>query len=176
MKKGDDKMAGPFKILQVYPRACLVELPAGVKIFPVFHHSLLRPYTTTQALPGQDAINKAESHKLRGRVLERNDETHESEERWEFGNILDCHNEQGLQYLVKWKNHPASWQPAKDLEGQDEVFLRYHAANPNKPGPPRWVKVPLNMRRMDFVFSFLEPLETNGCLERGYCHRTNSVF
>ncbi|EFQ93460.1 hypothetical protein PTT_09178, partial [Pyrenophora teres f. teres 0-1] len=66
MKKGDDKVAGPFKILKVYPRACLVELPSTMKIFPVFHYSLLRPYTDARGLPGQDAINEAESRHLRG--------------------------------------------------------------------------------------------------------------
>jgi transposase InsO family protein len=173
MKKGDDKVIGPYKILKVYPRACLVQLPTRVCIFPVFHNSLLRPHTNVPALPGQDAINKAESRNLRGRILTRDDETHEIEERWEFDNVLDCHNEAGLQYLVKWKHHPATWQPAGDLRGQDEVLLRYHAANPDKPGPPRWVKV-LEARKMSLDFCFPELLETNSCLEGGYCHGTKS--
>jgi hypothetical protein len=66
----------------------------AVGVYPLAHHSLLRPYTTAQALPGQDAINEAESRKLKERVLECNDNTHEIEERWGFESILDCHNEQ----------------------------------------------------------------------------------
>ncbi|KAI0992602.1 hypothetical protein K3495_g15583, partial [Podosphaera aphanis] len=42
MKKMDDKWAGPYKVISVYPRACRLELPKGIRIFPVFHVSLLR--------------------------------------------------------------------------------------------------------------------------------------
>ena len=202
MKKGDDKVAGPFKILKVYPRACLVELPPSMKIFPVFHFSLLRPYTNARGLPGQDQINANESKHLRGRVLERDDGTEEPAEKWMFEKILDNHNEDGLHYLIKWKHHPASWQPAHDLKGQDEVLLKYHTAHPEKPGPPAWVKkpavttaradqadqAPISARRssrlrakpvlnrgMEFLWNF-EPFGTNGCLDRGYCHGTNPVF
>jgi len=41
IKKGDNKMAGPYLIKKVYPRVCLVDLPPNIKIFPVFHNSLL---------------------------------------------------------------------------------------------------------------------------------------
>ena len=141
MKKGDNKMAGPFTITKVYPRACLLELPASMKIFPVFHNSLLKPHNGSRGLAGQQQINEAESRHLRRRVLEREDGTEELTERWEFDAILNCHNDYGgLQYLVKWKHHAPSWQPAADLKGQDNVVLEYHAANPGKPGPPTWVK------------------------------------
>ena len=52
MKKDDDKWVGPYPILSVYPRACLVKLPEGMKIFPVFHHLLLRPKSNSPGLPG----------------------------------------------------------------------------------------------------------------------------
>jgi hypothetical protein len=102
MKKGDDKMAGPYKVLKVYPRACLLELPAETKIFPVFHNSLLRPHSEAIGLQGQTEINLAESKHLRGRILEREDGEEEIAEKWEFNKLLDCHNDYGeLQYLVK---------------------------------------------------------------------------
>jgi transposase InsO family protein len=141
MKKGDDKWAGPYKITRVYPRACAVELPEGLRIFPVFHNSLLRPKASVKGLPGQDQINQAESKNIRGRILERDDETNEVVAKWEFEKLLDCHNEDGLHYLVKWKHHPPSWQPAKDLKGQNEVLIAFHTANPGKPGPPSWVRI-----------------------------------
>jgi hypothetical protein len=140
MKKGDDKYAGPYPILAVYPRACLLDLPEGMKIFPVFHHSLLRHKHETNPLPGQEAVNEAESRHLRGRILERDDDTDEVVEKWEFESLLDCHNEDGLHYLVKWRHHPPSWQPAKDLRGQDDALLDFHRQHPDKPGPPSWVK------------------------------------
>lgn len=139
MKKGDDKWDGPYKVLKVYKRACLLQLPANFKIFPVFHNSLLRPLHRSPGLPGQDIINVTESRRNQGRVLERDDETHEETERWEFEEILDCHNEDGFHYQVKWKHHPASWQPAEDLRGQENVIIAFHLANPGKPDPPAWV-------------------------------------
>jgi hypothetical protein len=143
MKKGDDKWAGPYPIQAVYPRACLVKLPPGMKIFPVFHNSLLRPKSDSNGLPGQDTINEAESRNIRGRILEREDSrdgTDEIVEKWEFEKLLDSHNEAGLQYLVKWRYHAPSWQPASDLKGQDEAILDFHKKNPCKPGPPSWIK------------------------------------
>jgi hypothetical protein len=141
MKKGDDKLAGPHKITKVYPRACAVELPPSMRIFPVFHNSLLRAKPPGNGLPGQIKINEAESRNLRGRVLERDDETEELVEKWEFESILDCHNQYGdLQYLVKWKDHAPSWQPATDLKGNNTVIFDYHDKHPGKPGPPTWAK------------------------------------
>jgi hypothetical protein len=148
MKKGDDKMTGPYPIKKVYPRACLVDLPPNMKIFPVFHNSLLRPHKRATGLPGQQQINEAESRHLRGRILEREDGTNEVVEKWEFEALLDCHNDYGdLQYLVKWKHHAPTWQPATDLKGQDEVILEFHRTHPSKPAPPSWVKSAPTVRR-----------------------------
>ena len=107
IKKGDDKMAGPYPILKVYKRACLVDLPPHMKIFPVFHTSLLKPKSDS-GFPGQALINQAESRHLRGHVLEHEDGSDELTERWEFDALLDSHNENGLHYLIKWKHHAPS--------------------------------------------------------------------
>ena len=144
MKKGDDKWAGPYPVLKVYPRACLVKLPEGVRIFPVFHNSLLKPKPDAKGLPGQDRINEAESRNTRGRVLEREDGTNEVIVKWEFDDLLDCHNNDGWHYKIKWRYHKPSWQPLRDLEGQEATVLDFHRRHPNKPGPPpsihRWAQ------------------------------------
>jgi hypothetical protein len=106
------------------------------------------PKSTAAGLPGQDLINEAESKNIRGRILERDDETGEVEEKWEFEKILDCHNEDGLHYRLKWRHHKPTWQPAKDLRGQDEAILEFHRQNPDKPGPPAWVKKPRKKRTL----------------------------
>ena len=134
-------MAGPFKVLKAYDRACLLELPPNMKVFPVFHNSLLHLKSSSRGLHGQTQINEAESRHLRGRVLERDDGTEEMVEKWEFDALLDCHDEaEELQYLVKWKDHPASWQPASDLKGQEQILKEFHKKHPRKPGPPAWVR------------------------------------
>lgn len=140
MKKGDDKWSGPFKVTAVYPRACALALTEDMKVFPVFHTSLLQPYNEDRRFPTQDKINEAESRHLRGRILEREDGTEELVAKWEFETLLDCHNEDGLQYLIKWRYHKPTWQPAADLKGQDKALWDFHRANPDKPGPPRWLK------------------------------------
>ncbi|KAI1005015.1 hypothetical protein K3495_g3202 [Podosphaera aphanis] len=93
MKKMDDKWAGPFKVITVYPRACRISLLEGMKIFPVFHTSLLRlkdPNDT--GLPGKILINNSEANNIRVWILERID-GHEEVEKWEFDDILDSHND-----------------------------------------------------------------------------------
>ncbi|KAI1000180.1 hypothetical protein K3495_g8015 [Podosphaera aphanis] len=113
MKKMDDKLAGPFEVLPAYQRACRVKLPEGMKIFPVFHTSLLRrkdPFDV--GLAGQSFINKEESRNIRGQILERSDGEAEVE-KWEFDDILDFHDELGpgnITYKVKWKHHEPTWQ------------------------------------------------------------------
>jgi hypothetical protein len=114
MKKGEEKVIGPFKITKTYSRACLLELPAEMKIFPVFYHSLLRPHSNSLGLPGQHQINKSK-------------------------NILDCHkNKNGLNYQIAWRHHKPTWQLAKDLKDNVKAVRKFHTANPTKPSLPNW--------------------------------------
>jgi hypothetical protein len=141
MKKGEEKVIGPFKITKTYSRACLLELPPEMKIFPVFHHSLLRPHSNSPGLPGQDKINESESRKLRGRTYERTDGTVDTEPRWEFENILDCHkNKNGLNYQIAWRHHKPTWQLATGLKDNVEAVCKFHTANPTKRSPSNWAQ------------------------------------
>lgn len=144
MKKGDDKWAGPYEVLEVYPSACKVKLPDGVRIYPVFHNQLLRHKPNSAGLPHQDKINETETRHLRGRVLEREDGVVEVNERYEFDTLLDSDRkgaDNGLRYLIQWKHQAATWEPASNLMGQDEAIRRFHATFLDKPGPPAWVKI-----------------------------------
>ena len=66
--------------MAVYPRAYALALPESMKVFPVFHTSLLRP-AGNGSLQGQEELNEAESRRLKGRILERDDETKETVEK-----------------------------------------------------------------------------------------------
>jgi hypothetical protein len=103
MKKGDDKWAGSYRITEVYPRACHVQLPDHIRVFPIFHnHPLRRKDPENTGLPGQATINEAESRHICRCILEREDGEIEPVEKREFEKLLDCHNEDGLYYLIKW--------------------------------------------------------------------------
>lgn len=143
MKKGDDKWAGPFEVTAVYRRALALDLPNDMKIFPVFHNNLVRPYNESPGLKGQERINEAESRKLQGRILEREDGEEEPVEKWKFDDLLDSRRDgRNLEYLIKWSHHGPTWQPASDLKGQDQAIFEFHDENPDKPGPPSWAKRP----------------------------------
>ncbi|RAL65243.1 hypothetical protein DID88_001349 [Monilinia fructigena] len=138
-KKLDDRWIGPYEIIKVYPRSCLVQLPDNVRIFPVFHHSLLTPAIDRIRFPAQAIINESESTTTRDRILEREDGESEPVQKWIFEGVIDNHNEDGHHYLVKWKHYAPTWQPAADLKGNEKLLAEYHRTYPEKPGPPRWV-------------------------------------
>jgi hypothetical protein len=140
MKKGDDKWTGFYVVTVVYSKACAVKFPNLMRIFPVFHNSLLHFAKLQLALPGQNLINDAESRYIKGRILTKKDGEEEIVEKWEFDLILDTHNEDGYHYLIQWKHHAPTWQPAADLKGQDEAIIKYHKENPDKCNPSNWVR------------------------------------
>lgn len=136
--KLDDKWVGPFVVVKAYKRACLLRLPDTMRVFPVFHTSLLQAAPDGPVRPGQQRINDIESRQNRGRILERDDETEEEVVKWLFEALLDSRRHRGtgaLEYHIQWKHHPASWQPASDLRDCQEVVREFHAKNPNRPGP-----------------------------------------
>jgi hypothetical protein len=100
IKKGDNKWTGPYAITTVYPKACAVKLPNLMRIFPVFHNSLLRSAKLQLVLPGQDLINNAKSRYVKGRILIRKDEEEEIVKKWKFDLILNTHNENEYHYLI----------------------------------------------------------------------------
>jgi hypothetical protein len=71
-----------------------------MRIFPVFHNSLLRSAELQLALPGQDLINDAKLRYVKERILTREDKEEEIVEKWEFDSILDTHNEDEHHYLI----------------------------------------------------------------------------
>jgi hypothetical protein len=71
-----------------------------MKIFPVFHTSLLFSLNPVPGLPGQKLINEAESRNTKERIFTRKDGEEEGEEIWEFDEILDVHNQNGYHYCI----------------------------------------------------------------------------
>ena len=140
-KKWDDKWDGPYRVLEVYRGAVVVDLPDHIRVNKSFHTSKIRLWIPEE-IPGQASINITERRNTRGRVVERDDDGN-VEDKWEFEKILDVHNEdpRGLTYEIKWKYHrDTTWQLEDDLKGCKRAIRRFHELNPRKPGPPVWAQ------------------------------------
>jgi hypothetical protein len=127
-KKLDWKFLGPFKVTKaVSPYAYCLELPASMKIHPVFHVSLLRP-AATDPLPGQ-------RHEPPPPVQV------EGIEEWEVEDILDSRwDRRGrggrprLKYIVKWAGYDEpTEEPADYVKNAQEIIKNFHRRYPDKP-------------------------------------------
>ena len=98
-----------------------LELPPDIKIYHVFHISLLNP-TAEDPYPGQH-IPLLPPVEVDG------------DQEWHIEEVFDSKMIQGrLKYLVKWIGYEADWQPAENfnrLQAVEDFRRRY----PNKPGP-----------------------------------------
>jgi len=110
---------GLFKVLWASPTNCKLELPSQMRIHPVFHNSLLKPYKETMAhgrnfeRPPPEIVGGEEGHYEIERIL----------------TSRPTRNQKSTQYLVKWKGYPDSensWLPAKELQSAHELLKQFH--------------------------------------------------
>jgi hypothetical protein len=118
---------GPFKVLWATSTNCKLELPPQMRIHPVFHNSLLKPYVETPAhgpnftRPPPEIIGGEEGH-------------------YEIEEILQerpTRNKKSTQYLVKWKGYPDSensWLPAKELTHAKDALHKFKSRHTPKEG------------------------------------------
>jgi transposase InsO family protein len=125
-KKLDWKNLGPFRIRRaVNAYAYELDLPASMRIHPVFNVRLLRPAAENPA-PGQrhEPPPPVEVQGL---------------EEWEVEDILDSRIERRgrngrLKYTVKWVGYDTpTEEPAKYLANAKQAVLNFHRRYPNKP-------------------------------------------
>jgi Chromo (CHRromatin Organisation MOdifier) domain len=112
---------GPFKITKIIsPVAVQLKLPAQWSIHPVFHTSLITPYTETPShgpnftRPPPDLIDGEEEYEV---------EQIRAHRRWGCSKTL--------QYLIKWKGYPESdntWENADQTHAPTLIKL-YHQTN-----------------------------------------------
>jgi hypothetical protein len=112
-KKLSDRYLGPFSVTKVVgTQAYELKLPAGYKIHPVFHVSLLEPYHQgDNAEPTPPAIEI------------------DGDPEWEVEAVIGHRQRRGkTEYLVRWKGYaPAedTWQSAQDLVNAPEALRTY---------------------------------------------------
>ena len=105
-----------------------LELPATMKIHPVFHVSKLRAY--------QDGSVQFPARKQEAQTRPVSEEQIDGEEAWEVEEVVNKRvRKRGrastVEYLVRWKGYPdweKTWEPAKNLEGAEEAVVAYEAS------------------------------------------------
>ncbi|SGY83011.1 BQ5605_C009g05613 [Microbotryum silenes-dioicae] len=126
--KLDSHKLGPFRIQRIIsPAAFKLELPASMKIHPVFHVSLLEPYQANSLAsrcsnppPPPEIIN--------------------GEEEYQVEQILDSRNNRRsrrLEYFVDWTGYgpqDRQWVSAADFDDDGSLVIEFHTRHPHKPG------------------------------------------
>jgi hypothetical protein len=128
-KKLDWKNLGPFRITEVIsPYAYRLDLPASMRIHPVFYVDRLRP-AAQDPLPGQ-------------RIAPPPPVEVDGVEEFEVEEVLDSRWERRgrggprLKYTVQWTGYDDPTEvPASYLENAEEVVRNFHRRYPHKPGP-----------------------------------------
>lgn len=124
-RKLDNARAGPFEILEKKGHSYKLDLPASMKVHPVFSADKLRK-DPADPLPGQEEDAPPEVN-ITGDI------------EWEVDEVLASRIlRKKLQYRVKWLNmdEDLTWYPASDLKYAPDKLIAYHITNPSKPGPP----------------------------------------
>lgn len=124
--KLDAHKFGPFAIKKVInPVAFELDLPASMKIHPVFHVSLLEPYRPSTLASRQQVVPPPPELIL-------------GEDAYVVSQILDSRSRRrSLQYFVDWEGYgpqERSWVRASDFDDDDQLVLDFHRAYPDKPG------------------------------------------
>jgi hypothetical protein len=125
-KKLSAQRLGPYRIEKLVGEvAARLALPKSMKIYPVFHFSLLEPKKTS------DIPNRTNSPPP--------PEVIEGEEEYEVQEILDSRIFRGkLQYLVRWKGYDESedtWEPPENCSNASDLISEFHRKNPTKDSP-----------------------------------------
>jgi transposase InsO family protein len=133
-KKMDIRFGGPFSILdKIGSRSYRLELSPSMKVHNVFHVSRLKRFHPPKFAGQQNDPP--------GPI-----EVDDSGESFEVSSIINSRiNKKRLEYLVEWLGYEgtaeaATWQPARDLDGCQDLVDRFHKDNPAKPKPSDLMK------------------------------------
>jgi len=118
---------GPFKVIWASPTNCKLQLPETMRVHPIFHNSLLKPYHETQAhgpnfeRPPPEIVRGEEGHYKIDKILA----------------ACPTRNHKSTQYFVHWKGYTDadnSWIPAGELTHTKELLVEFHARTRPKEG------------------------------------------
>lgn len=134
---------GPFEVLQASSHAVKLRLPENIKVNNVFHVSKVKTYTEPELPQQRDQDTEVRANQ--GREITRTDDVDDRPQAlWEVEDVLDYGQTDGRRwmYLVQYKGHPPSWQPARDLDlpQMHPLLRRFHQEHPELPPPRQWLR------------------------------------
>ncbi|GLB39530.1 putative coprinopsis cinerea okayama7 130 [Lyophyllum shimeji] len=131
--KLDYRRLGPFPVLARHNSSSyLLDLPRSFsRLHPVFHVSLLEPYTPPSIIP--DRLSSASVPRVD--VI--------TDQPRDIQTIIDCRKVgRRYDYFVHWHDEPDSensWIPFSDISTSlYEALEQFHRRNPRRPHPPRF--------------------------------------
>jgi hypothetical protein len=118
-KKLQSRFIGPYLIVEIIsPVAYRLALPPTLKIHPVFHVSLLKPYASPEAVPDREVKQLPPPAVLV-----------DDHEEFEVEQILARRSHRRrIEYLVKWVGYPeydASWEPESNLDNAKDAIAEF---------------------------------------------------
>lgn len=150
---------GPYKIIETYHNIddYKLELPAHLKVYPVFHVSLLRPY--------HDNDNKRFPSRKHARPPPLPDFEDQESNEYVVSAIVDSRfNKRSKKhvYRVRWQGYPPSedtWEPESSLTAPavQDLIKEYHehfAPSSSPPPSPKRRRTASSKKRRSIWFSF----------------------
>lgn len=128
MKKLDHQWIGPYPVTRsVGGKAFELGLPAGTRIYNVFHPSRLRKV--------DPSILKRKQSRPEPTIIE-------GDKQYDVNAILDCRRSgKSVKYLVDWEGYDVNdrtWEPfAYVVQDVPQLIKEFHQQNPHKPKPKR---------------------------------------
>jgi hypothetical protein len=121
-KKLQHRFIGPYQVItKVSPVAYKLELPPDLRIHPVFHVSLLRPYQAPTKIEHR-TLNTPPPPAI----------TIEDHQEYEVEQILDQRTRfRRKEFLVKWVGYPdydATWEPEANLKNATDAVKEFLAS------------------------------------------------
>jgi hypothetical protein len=124
-KKLSEQMAGPYRVLAKEEHSYRVELPASMKIHPVF------PAESLRRNPNNPLPSQANAPPPPVNVT--------ADDEYEVQEIIAIKlTKEKLTYQAKWTgaDEDPEFYPASDFKYSSHLLKRFHLANPTLPGPP----------------------------------------
>ncbi|KAH9906214.1 hypothetical protein F4778DRAFT_637089 [Xylariomycetidae sp. FL2044] len=131
-KHFEDYVLGPYEIVNVFENTCALELPDGLRTFPIVHKSFLSKFVQEPVSPRPKTHRaiKKQNKMLNKDLNSRTQIGHQPKK------ILEAESRKEIYYRVQVAEKEPSWMHSSWLETSQSELNEFYVANPNavKPG------------------------------------------